>query len=215
MLAMIDIFSPLTKIVVTNNEFETFCLEIKLLICDRQNAHFSNNVDLKKHLSKKVAKEIKKAKIKFNTRKSEASSSSNSKEWYQHIFKIIGSGNRNLVLHNIPELSQKSMEETVSIINNQFATICRTHPSYHGHISCSREEKNMKFISEVETWKLLKLFTKKALGPNDFPKQILVEFAVDLAFPFCNIANCALQSGVIPDAFKISEIIPIPKQNPL
>ena len=32
--------------------------------------------------------------------------------------------------------------------------------------------------------------------------------------PFCNITNCALQTGVFPDAFKISEIIPIPKQNP-
>ena len=214
MWAMIDIFFPLTKVVVTNNEKEWITPEIKLLISDRQNAHLSKNVDLCKHLSKKVAKEIKKAKINYNTRKTEAFSSSNSKEWYQHIFKIIGSGNRNLVLHNIPDLSQKSMDETVSIINNQFATICRTYPSYHGQIFSNREEKNMKFISEVETWKLLKLFTKKALGPNDFPKQILVEFAVELALPFCNIANCALQTGVFPHAFKISEIIPIPKQNP-
>ena len=36
----------------------------------------------------------------------------------------------------------------------------------------------------------------------------------ELAFPFCNIANCALQTGIFPNAFKISEIVPIPKQNP-
>ena len=155
--------------------------------------------------SKNVAYEIKKAKINYNTRKSEAVSSSSSKEWYKHIFKIIGSGNRNLVPHNIPDLSQKSMDETVSIIDNQFATICRTYPSYQGFMFCSKEERNMKFISEVDTWKLLKNFTKKALGPNDFPKQILVEFAVELASPFCDIANCALQTGIFPDAFKISD----------
>ena len=64
---MIDIFFPLTKVVVTNNEKEWITPEIKLLISDRQKAHFSKNVDLCKHLSKKVAKEIKKAKINYNT----------------------------------------------------------------------------------------------------------------------------------------------------
>ena len=127
---MIDKYFPLVTVDITNNDKEWITPEIKLLIRERQKAHLSKKYDLSKHLSKKVAKEIKKAKINYNSRKTEAFSSSNSKEWYQHIFKIIGSGNRNLVLHNIPELSQKSMEEIVTVINNQFATICRTYPSY-------------------------------------------------------------------------------------
>ena len=42
----------------------------------------------------------------------------------------------------------------------------------------------------------------------------MVGFAAELTLPFCNITNCALQSGVFPEAFKISEIVPIPKVNP-
>merc|ERR1712055_247924 len=49
---------------------------------------------------------------------------------------------------------------------------------------------------------------------NDFPKKLLAEFAEELALPYCDITNCALKSGIFPDAFKISEIVPIPKENP-
>ena len=49
---------------------------------------------------------------------------------------------------------------------------------------------------------------------NFWTKQIIVEFASELALPFCNITNCVLQSGVLPEAFKISEIVAICKVNP-
>ena len=32
--------------------------------------------------------------------------------------------------------------------------------------------------------------------------------------PFCDITNCSLKSGVFPDEYKVSEITPIPKENP-
>ena len=48
----------------------------------------------------------------------------------------------------------------------------------------------------------------------DFPRQIIQEFAIFLALPFTDITNCAIKSGVFPDAYKISEIVPIPKENP-
>ena len=72
----------------------------------------------------------------------------------------------------------------------------------------------MKLISEFDTYKLIKKFSKKALGPGDFPKRILSEFAAELALPYRDITNCALKSGIFPDAYKISEIVPIPKTNP-
>ena len=52
------------------------------------------------------------------------------------------------------------------------------------------------------------------MGPDDYPKLILVEFAVELALSFSDITNCALKTGIFPDAYKISEIVPIPKENP-
>ena len=47
------------------------------------------------------------------------------KEWFHHIRNIINNGKRNnLLLNNIPELSQKPMDEIVDIVNNQFANVC-------------------------------------------------------------------------------------------
>ena len=48
----------------------------------------------------------------------------------------------------------------------------------------------------------------------EFPRQIIQEFAIFLELPFTNITNCAIKSGVFPDAYEISEIVPIPKENP-
>ena len=108
------------------------------------------------------------------------------------------------------------MEEIVKIINDHFATICQLYPPLESTtvIKENPNEPELEQITEFATYKLLKLFLKKSLGPNDFPKRILQEFTVELALPFCDIINCALKSGTFPDAFKISEIIPIPKENP-
>ena len=107
------------------------------------------------------------------------------------------------------------MEEIVIMVNNHFAVICQTYPPYGDALTHGdSNEQNLEFISERHTYNLLRKYSKKSLGPDDFPRQIMVEFAAELALPFCNISNCALQSGIFPDAFKISKIVPIPKVNP-
>ena len=52
------------------------------------------------------------------------------------------------------------------------------------------------------------------MGPKDFPRKLMEEFAPEFAFPVCDIVNCAIKSGIFPDAYKMAEIIPIPKVNP-
>ena len=81
-------------------------------------------------------------------------------------------------------------------------------------VNVDPDELDIKSITELETWKLISKFSKKALGAGDFPQKILQEFAMELALPFCDITNCSLQSGIFPDEYKVSEITPIPKENP-
>ena len=214
---MIDKFFPLRSVTTASDDKEWITPEIKNLISERQKAHKSKNFDLRNHLSKKVQQAIKKAKIDYNKTKCKQFSSSNAKEWYRHISKIINNGNRNeIVLKNIPDMTDKTCSEAIEIINNHFGKICQTYPQF----DCDRvipeaaEEVKVTPITESETYKLLKKFSKKSLGHGDFPKEILQEFSVELAFPFSDITNCSLKSGIFPDAYKISEIIPIPKVNP-
>ena len=120
-----------------------------------------------------------------------------------------------LLLHSIPDLAQKSMDEIVIIVNNHFATICQTYPPYNDTVTHDdSNDPDLELISEHHTYYLLKKYSKKSLGPDDFPRKIISDFAAELAFPFCNITNCALMSTIFLDAFKISEIVPIPKENP-
>ena len=61
---------------------------------------------------------------------------------------------------------------------------------------------------------MLVKYSKKSIGPGDFPQKVLQEYAPEFATPFCDILNCSLQSNTFPDAYKRAEIIPIPKNNP-
>ena len=216
MWIMIDKYFPLKKVIATNNDKPWMTSKIKCLMDDRTRAHTSGNFYIRDILAKRVKSEIEKAKKKYHNKKIEGFSTDNTKELYQHINKIISNGKRSsLVLNNIPELAQKPIEDIVAIVNNHFATICKTYPANNECPSNENlNETELNTISEIETYHLLRKFAKKSLGPKDFPKRILEEFSIFLALPFADITNCALRSGIFPDAYKISEIIPLPKENP-
>ena len=75
-------------------------------------------------------------------------------------------------------------------------------------------EKKLCGITELETFRFLRKFCKKSLGPGDLPHKLLDEFTPEFAFPFCDIVNCAIRTGVFPEAYKKAEVVPIPKVNP-
>ena len=217
MWIMIDKYFPPIKVVTFQNDKPWITPKIKKLIAERQKAHKRDNRFTRDTLAKRIRIEIKSAKRKYNESKAKTFSSGNTKEWYRHITNIINNGKRSkIVLNNVPELAQKPMEEIVNIVNNHFATICKTYPplDIDTQISENENEADLQPITEFETYKLLTKFAKKSIGPRDFPKRILQEFAMFLALPFSDITNCALRSGTFPDAYKISEIVPIPKENP-
>ena len=215
---MINKYFPPIKVEIANCDKKWITPKIKHLIAERQQAHLCKNFEVRDHLAKKVKHEIKKAKNNYNSSMADTllSLKPNAKEWYQHIAKITNSSKKNLVLNSIPELALKSSVEIVNTINNHFGVICQTYPLVEKNVAAEDNlfGPDLKLISEYDTYKLIKKFSKNASGPGDFPKRILSEFAVELALPYMDITNCALKSEVFPDAYKISEIVPIPKTHP-
>ena len=86
---MIDLFFPLIRIVISEDDKVWITHEIKQLIAERKKAYMSGNFNLSKHLAKKIRKEIRKAKINYNIHKAEIFTSASTSEWYQHITRII------------------------------------------------------------------------------------------------------------------------------
>ena len=216
MWIMVEKFFPLTPITVTNADKEWVTPSIKKLISQRQKAHKVKNYKLRDLLAKKIKIKIKKAKLKYHKKRKSELLDSGPKEWYRHISNILGNKKNNINLTNIPELPNKSIEDQVKIINTHFANICKKYPALDKNIKIDEppNEKKLRRISELETFRFLNFFCKKSLGPGDLPKRILKEFALELATPFCDLINCAIRTGVFPDAFKKAEIIAIPKVNP-
>ena len=85
------------------------------------------------------------------------------------------------------------MLEIVITVNNHLTAICQTYPPYNNTETCVEPDgPNLEFIKEHHTYYLLKMFSKKFLGPGNFPLQIVTEFAADLTFLFFDITNAAL-----------------------
>ena len=214
----INEYFPLKKIEISENDKEWITPEIKLLMKEKQKAHFENKCDLKDHLAKKLKHKIKEEKLNHNKAKADLFKKSNSKDWYRHINNLINNGEKkNINFMNIPELAYKPAKEKAVIVNNHFSKICNKYPAIDKNLFVPVEpnETCISTIDEFETYKLINKFAKKALFPGDFPKKIMKEFAVELAVPFCDITNCSLKTGVFPVYCKRAEITPIPKCTPL
>lgn len=213
----IDYYFPTKLVKLTNTDKEWMTTNLKKLISQRQKAHNKNQIEVRDCLAKKIRLEIKDAKLKYKTKKIGDFNKTSTKNWYMHINKIINSvKSKMLNTANIPELADEKHEEVAFKINDHFANICKKYPALESHIVTDEKEDELpiKSCSEMDTFKMIKKFSKKALGPGDFPKKILQEFAVELLVSYTNIINCSLTSRVFPNAYKHAEITPIPKCNP-
>ncbi|PFX14576.1 putative phospholipid-transporting ATPase IA [Stylophora pistillata] len=58
---------------------------------------------------------------------------------------------------------------------------------------------------------LLKLNPRKAAGPDEIPNWLLKDYADILPYPVSSIMNCSFAENSLPPAWKVANIVPIPK----
>ena len=87
------------------------------------------------------------------------------REWYKHLNKMIGNKKHNLNFTNIPELAYKAINEQIEIVNNHFGSICKKYPPLDKNIKIMEtgHEESLNNVSEVNTYKMLKKYSKKIL----------------------------------------------------
>ena len=62
---------------------------------------------------------------------------------------------------------------------------------------------------------LQRVKTNKATGPDNIPAWVLKGHAIILAAPLTAIFNSSLREGVIPNEWKMANVIPLPKTKPI
>ena len=61
------------------------------------------------------------------------------------------------------------------MVNKHFAIIYQTYLLYGDALTHGdSNEQNLEFISERHTYNLIRKYSNKSLGPDDFPRQIMV-----------------------------------------
>ena len=95
-----------------------------------------------------------------------------------------------------PSLSEEEYED-----HSSTTTIPLSETLSHIHITPD-EVKNI----------LLSLDDNKATGPGNIPTKLLRCSAPQIYSPLCDLFNLSLKCGKIPAAWKISNVIPIPKK---
>ena len=70
-------------------------------------------------------------------------------------------------------------------------------------------------VSEFSVNTSSKFESDKASGPDGIPSWILKENSDILAFPVSEILNYSYQEACLPQSWKHTDIIPIPKQKPV
>ena len=74
-------------------------------------------------------------------------------------------------------------------------------------------DKYIISVEEVQN-KLIKINTKKAIGPDYLPNWILRNFANVLAGPIASIYNSSIAQATVQTIWKSADIVPLPKVNP-
>ena len=124
-----------------------------------------------------------------------------SKNWYRQLNTIINPDScSHKKLNNIPELSGKQESDMCEIVNDKFSEICNAYPplNYDSLPAYLPHNCDLNFISELDTFNLLKRVSSKSPGIGDIPPRILTEFAAEIATPICDIINASLYKCTFP-----------------
>ena len=86
----------------------------------------------------------------------------------------------------------------------------------HKVFTVNEELPDQYMISVNTTFKAMEsVKPNKATGPDNIPAWLLTNHANVLAPPLTAIFNNSLREGVVPMEWKMANVIPLPKSNPL
>ena len=185
-----------------------------------------NNLEIKRLYNlfrNRVNRELKKAKRNYYTKYFEVNSNNIKKTWegIRSIINIKATKQSTISQIKVNNKVIKNEKEIVETLNNFFVNV---GPNTDRNIPVNPKIKPEKYlknrnqlnfliahISNEEMLDIINQLENKSTGPQSIPIKLLKLIPDLILVPQCKIINHSFQTGVFPDALKLSEVIPIHK----
>jgi len=136
------------------------------------------------------------------------------RQWWSAVKRITGQSRQQPLNCLSPD---GNMQQLAADINSFFHSVsANLVPLDTSSLPAVEDVSVEQFIIEpyqVER-KLALLRAHKACGPDNLPNWFWRDFSVWLAQPLCAIFNVSIRQGIVLQAWKLANVVPVPKTNP-
>ncbi|XP_035670186.1 uncharacterized protein LOC118411807 [Branchiostoma floridae] len=216
LLSAVDSFFPTRTVRIHKQDKPWITPHLKTLIRDRQRAFAEENRPKWKHLRNKISKTIQSSKKAFYKNKIEHLKMADPRKWYKAIKELTNSSKGQLCVE-VPGVPSSSPKSVANAINVHLAAASQQHAPLQlqdlpAYLPAPAPPPTVSFWDMWHRLKQVKL--GKATGSDNISPRIVREFAFELSQPLCDIINTSLCQGVVPEAWRDADVIPVPKEMP-
>ena len=193
----------------------------RCLIRMRQRAFMSGDQCEYKALRNETNRASARLTLEFYQKQILAIAESGSRDWWKNMKKIMGLNvNSNSCIEQLAnKTTNGDCTELANKMNDFFLSVSEHLPrldKHHDIFTVNEELPDEYCISvDVTLLALRRVKTNKATGPDNIPAWVLKDHAIILAAPLTAIFNSSLREGVIPNEWKMANVIPLPKTKPI
>ena len=212
----LDTFLPKKKIKIHCRDKPWITPELKRLISDRQKALAEGDRDLFKQLRITINRAIKHAKVSYFETQVNQFKTADPTKWWKAVKNLAGYTPDKNVYSVI--IGDRILDGTdlANAINEAFVDVNKLMPPISDLDKVADELPCELYIPVASVERgLEKVKPIKASGPDSIPNWLLKRFSMKLATPVASIFNASISQALVPLQWKVADVIPIPKTNPI
>ena len=187
-----------------------------LFISDRQKALAAGDRDLFKRLRNIINRAIKDAKVSYFETQVNQIKTADPTKWWKAVKNLAGyTPDKNVYSVIIDDRILEGIE-LANAINEAFVDVNKLMPSISDLDKVAGELPRELYIPVASVQRRLEeVKSFKAPGPDSIPNWLLKQFSMELATPVASIFNASISQALVPLQWKVADVIPIPKTNPV
>ena len=205
---------PTKRCKIYSNNKPWITKHIKVILNRKKQIFGKNRIEGRLQIQRELRIEIRREKKKYKEKIEKHLQENNMKKVWHGVNLMSGYESK-----HSKSLANKVQKATVEYVNdlNKFYNRFDRHEfsKCADHVKRNAFGNNSHFVctNEQTRKEFNRLSPSKAAGPDGISPKVLKMCSSQLCEIFCTIFNLSFQSGVVPDIWKTSCIVPVPKNN--